>query len=148
MESEILDVRRLLRQGPQLRPGEFLGDGRYELLEPIGKGGFATVWKAWDAESERLVALKVLHGHHGEDRSRRERFFRGAHKMADLAHPHLVRVLASDLEEDGWCRPSPRALNLRILESCSGISGGFPGAQPLVAIDNLAHQAPCPLGTL
>lgn len=102
VEREILDLRRLLRQGPQLRTGNFLDDGRYELLEPIGKGGFATVWKAWDTESKKLVALKVLHGHHGEDLSRRDRFFRGARKMADLAHPNLVRVLANDLEEDGW----------------------------------------------
>ncbi len=102
VESEILDVRRMLRKGPQLHPGEFLGDGRYEIVEPIGAGGFATVWKAWDAEAEGLVALKVLHGHHGADRSRRERFFRGARKMAELHHPHIVRVLESRLEDDGW----------------------------------------------
>ncbi len=93
IEDEILDVRRLLRKGPQLRAGEFLGDGRYELLEPVGQGGFATVWRAWDTDVEEQVAVKVLHGHLSEDRSRRERFFRGARKMAELTHPHIVRVL-------------------------------------------------------
>lgn len=103
IEGEILDLRRLLRKGPQLRAGEFLGDGRYELLEPVGQGGFATVWKAWDNEGEgRLVALKVLHGHYSEDRSKRERFFRGARKMAELVHPHVVRVFESELEDEGW----------------------------------------------
>ncbi len=101
VDSEILHVRRLLRKGPQLLPGEFLGDGRYELLETIGQGGFATVWKAWDGDGEQLVALKVLHGHHSEDRGKRERFFRGARKMAELSHPHIVRVLESQCSEDG-----------------------------------------------
>ncbi len=102
IEGKILDVRRLLRKGPQLRPGEFLGDGRYQLIEVIGQGGFATVWKAWDGEDQRLVALKVLHGHYSEDRGKRERFFRGARKMAELAHPHIVLVLDSECADDGW----------------------------------------------
>ncbi len=102
IEGEILDVRRLLRKGPQLRPGEFLGDGRYELIEAAGQGGFATVWKAWDGEDQKLVALKVLHGHYSADRGKRERFFRGARKMAELAHPHVVRVLAEECADDGW----------------------------------------------
>ncbi len=102
VEAEILDVRRLLRKGPQLRPGEFLGDGRYELIEAVGQGGFATVWKAWDGDDQRPVALKVLHGHYSEDRGKRERFFRGARKMAELAHPHVVRVLAVECADDGW----------------------------------------------
>ncbi len=102
IEGEILDVRRLLRKGPQLRAGEFLGDGRYELLEPIGQGGFATVWRAWDTDVEEQVAVKVLHGHLSEDRSKRERFFRGARKMAELTHPHIVRVLEQEMLDDGW----------------------------------------------
>ncbi len=102
VQREILDVRRLLRKGPQLRAGEFLCDGRYELLELLGQGGIATVWKTWESEAERLVALKVLHGHHSEDRSHRERFFRGARKMAELAHPHIVRVYENEVEDDGW----------------------------------------------
>jgi formylglycine-generating enzyme required for sulfatase activity len=102
LQGEILDVRRLLRRGPQLRAGEFLGDGRYELLEVVGQGGFATVWKAWDVEGNRLVAVKVLHGHYAEDRSRRERFFRGARLMAQMAHPCIVRVLENEQSDDGW----------------------------------------------
>ncbi len=102
IEGEILDVRRLLRKGPQLRVGEILHDGRYELLGVIGQGGFATVWKARDQDEEQLVALKVLHGHYVDDRSKRERFFRGARKMAELAHPHIVRVLKASLVDEGW----------------------------------------------
>ena len=105
IQTQILDLRRLLRRGPQLQAGEFLGDGRYQLLEVVGQGGFATVWKAWDTEADQLVAIKVLHGHLAGDRSRRERLFRGARQMAQLSHQHIVRVWGSELREggeDGW----------------------------------------------
>ncbi len=48
------------------------------LSAELGQGGFAVVWKAWDSTRRSLVALKVLHGQYADDRSRRERFFRGA----------------------------------------------------------------------
>jgi formylglycine-generating enzyme required for sulfatase activity/tetratricopeptide (TPR) repeat protein len=102
LDGEILDVRRLLRKGPQLQSGEFLLDGRYRLVETLGKGGFATVWKAYDRQRKELVAVKILHGQHSEERMRRERFFRGARKMAELIHPNIVRVLETKLDDDGW----------------------------------------------
>ncbi len=102
LDGEILDVRRLLRKGPQLQPGEFLLDGRFRLVEPLGQGGFAVVWKAYDRQLRRVVAVKILHGQHSEDRTRRERFFRGARKMAELTHPNIVRVLEKEVEESGW----------------------------------------------
>ncbi len=99
LEREILEVQQLLRKGPQLRAGKFLGEGRYELIDLLGQGGFGTVWKAWDTEDKGHVALKVLRGEYSEDRSKRERFFLGARTMAELSHPHIVRVLECKLEE-------------------------------------------------
>jgi serine/threonine protein kinase len=61
-----------MRQGPQLKAGEFLWEGRLKLLEPLGSGGFATIWKGLDRKRHELVAIKVLHGQHVEDRSHRE----------------------------------------------------------------------------
>ena len=43
-EQEIVSLRKSLRRGPVLQAGELLGQGRYELLERIGQGGFAAVW--------------------------------------------------------------------------------------------------------
>jgi serine/threonine protein kinase len=101
VREEILRIRREIRDGPRLQAGEFLSDGRFRLIDILGRGGFATVWKAWDRKRHELVAVKVLHGQHSEDRSRRERFFRGARKMAELLHPGVVRVLEEHLEDGG-----------------------------------------------
>ena len=101
VREQILQLRREMREGGRLQPGDCLADGRFQLLEVIGRGGFATVWRAWDETKQELVAVKILHGLHAEDRSRRERFFRGARKMAELHHSGIVRVLEEHLEEGG-----------------------------------------------
>ncbi|MEM7353288.1 MAG: SUMF1/EgtB/PvdO family nonheme iron enzyme [Acidobacteriota bacterium] len=97
--EEILSLRRRLREGAQLKAGDFLLDGRFQLLEMIGQGGFAQVWKAYDQTRRALVAVKVLHGQHTGDASRRERFFRGARQMAQLTHPNVVRVIEEKCED-------------------------------------------------
>jgi formylglycine-generating enzyme required for sulfatase activity len=102
VRAEILDIRRHLREGGRLHPGDFLANGRFKLIEPLGKGGFATVWKAFDKRERNLVAIKVLHGQWADDRTRLERFFRGARKMATLQHPGIVRVLEPRMDEGGF----------------------------------------------
>ncbi len=92
IREEILDLRRRIREGG-LKPGDFLLDGRYQLLEKIGEGGFARVWKAWDYKHREVVAVKILHYQYAEDRTRCARFLRGARKMSGLQHPGIVRVL-------------------------------------------------------
>lgn len=103
VDQEIVDLRRKRREGGQLHVGEELNDGRYLLLERIGRGGFATVWRALDAgRGYRPVAIKVLHPNLAGDESRRERFFRGARAMAELDHPGVVRILEPKGEDSGW----------------------------------------------
>jgi serine/threonine-protein kinase len=102
VDREILDLRRQIRAGGQLRAGDSFADCRYLLLERIGCGGFATVWKAHDRQTGQLVAIKVLHGEFGGDLVRRERFFRGARIMADLDHDAVVRVIERRGEDEGW----------------------------------------------
>jgi hypothetical protein len=102
-DREILELRRKLRDGGQLRAGDALGDGRYLLVKPVGRGGFAVVWQAWDLTEQRLVAIKVLHHHLASDPQRRERFFRGARVMMDLKHPGVVRVSAPRGEDEAFC---------------------------------------------
>ena len=102
IDAELLELRREQRHGPTLHANEYLGNGRFRLIEMIGHGGFATVWKAYDKKERQLVAIKVLHGQFAPVESQRERLFRGARKMAELQHPHIVRVLVPEGEELGF----------------------------------------------
>jgi pSer/pThr/pTyr-binding forkhead associated (FHA) protein len=102
VDREILDMRRQLREGGQLRAGDSLGNGRYLLLRQVGRGGFAIVWEALDRERLDRVAVKVLHSNLAGDRIRLERFFRGARTMAELGHESVVRVLEKHGEDGGY----------------------------------------------
>ncbi|WP_437969908.1 SUMF1/EgtB/PvdO family nonheme iron enzyme [Sorangium sp. So ce260] len=101
-QEEVLALRRRMREGGQLRAGDRLGQGRYLLLERVGRGGFANVWRAHDDERGASVAIKVLHASLAEDTTRRERFFRGAQRMAALSHPGIVRVLEPCGDDGGF----------------------------------------------
>jgi serine/threonine-protein kinase len=67
-----------------LAPGTHLGP--YEILAPIGSGGMGEVWKARDTRLGRVVAIKRLHGQHGE------RFEQEARAIAALNHPHICQI--------------------------------------------------------
>ncbi|GGU15285.1 protein kinase domain-containing protein [Streptomyces lateritius] len=68
-------------------------DGRYQLIEAIGAGGFGQVWKAHDPKVDRLVAVKVLTGDGSADSSQQSaRFAREAAVAGSLSHPHIVTV--------------------------------------------------------
>lgn len=75
--------------------------GKYELLERVGKGGMAYVYKAYQPTIDRYVAVKVLHSHLAEDAEFLERFKREAKGLGSLHHPHIVSVIDFDVA-DGW----------------------------------------------
>jgi tRNA A-37 threonylcarbamoyl transferase component Bud32 len=66
--------------------------GRYRLLEAIGKGTSATVWRAFDQHMGLTVAVKVMHPQFSTDASRVERFEREARALAALGDPSIVKV--------------------------------------------------------
>ncbi|NVB80018.1 MAG: serine/threonine protein kinase, partial [Kofleriaceae bacterium] len=66
--------------------------GRYELVEEIGEGGMATVYRAKDKELRRDVALKVLFPHLARREDVVRRFHREARAAAGLEHPNILRV--------------------------------------------------------
>src|SRR5215212_5186694 len=72
-------------------PGDRLG-GRYELIEVIGAGGMAVVWRARDARLRRTVAVKILRPQFAEDAEFVERFESEARHAASLAHPNVATV--------------------------------------------------------
>ena len=70
--------------------------GRYHILEQLGQGGMATVYKAYDTRLEREVAIKVIRkGAFPPEQLERilKRFEREAKALARLSHPNIVKVL-------------------------------------------------------
>jgi serine/threonine protein kinase len=66
--------------------------GPYRIIEQLGQGGMATVYKAYHAALDRYVALKVLHPAFHEDQTFTARFQREARVVARLEHPNIVPV--------------------------------------------------------
>ncbi len=76
--------------------------GRYEIRERIGSGGMARVFKAWDTNLDRAVAIKILHEHLAEDTTFKERFKREAKFIASFSHPNIVPIFDFNaFERDG-----------------------------------------------
>ena len=75
---------------PTAAAGDVLSD-RYRLDEEIGRGGMGVVFRAWDSDLERSVAVKILGAHH-QVGDARDRLFREARAAAALSHPRVVAV--------------------------------------------------------
>jgi|SRR5579859_7588037 len=66
--------------------------GQLEVVEQIGQGGMATVYKAYQPALDRFVAIKVLPAAYAKDPTFMERFIREARAIARLYHPHILPV--------------------------------------------------------
>ena len=75
-------------------------DGRYEILEPIGFGGMAVVYKARCHRLNRLVAIKILKEELGKDDEFRNRFHAESQAVAMLSHPNIMSVYDVSTHED------------------------------------------------
>jgi len=73
--------------------------GKYEVLSQVGKGGMGAVYKVRHLTLETTLAVKVLPAELAEDGDLVRRFHQEARLMAQLRHPHIVRVL--DVDRDG-----------------------------------------------
>ncbi|MBM4422294.1 MAG: hypothetical protein FJ030_02745 [Chloroflexi bacterium] len=66
--------------------------GAYRIIAQLGQGGMATVYKAYHANLDRYVAIKVMHPAFKEDKSFLVRFQREARVLAKLEHPNIVPI--------------------------------------------------------
>jgi serine/threonine protein kinase len=66
--------------------------GPYQIISPLGEGGMASVYKAYHANLDRYVAIKVMHPAFKEDKTFVSRFEREARVLARLDHPNIVPI--------------------------------------------------------
>ncbi|WP_301120986.1 bifunctional serine/threonine-protein kinase/transporter substrate-binding domain-containing protein [Mycolicibacterium fortuitum] len=66
--------------------------GHYQLQKLIGRGGMGEVYQAYDSDTDRIVALKVLPPHLAQDATFQERFRRESHAAAGVSNPHVVPI--------------------------------------------------------
>ncbi|HEX6384152.1 MAG TPA: protein kinase [Anaerolineae bacterium] len=80
--------------------GQYLG--KYKIIERLGQGAMAQVYKAHQPTIDRLVAIKVMHPHLAESADFVERFKREARGLGQLHHPHIVSVLDFEAVDDQY----------------------------------------------
>ena len=76
------------------KPDHFIGTniGKYTLVEFLGEGGMAKVYKAYHPELRRYAAIKIMHPHFFEDKKVLARFQTEAQNLAMLRHPNIVQI--------------------------------------------------------
>jgi basic membrane lipoprotein Med (substrate-binding protein (PBP1-ABC) superfamily)/ABC-type phosphate/phosphonate transport system substrate-binding protein len=74
--------------------------GQYRIIEQLGKGGMATVYRAFQPSLERSVALKVLMPYFAHEEGFSKRFVREAKAIARLDHPHILPIYDFGQEGD------------------------------------------------
>ena len=109
---------------PDDTPGRTLA-GRYRLDGKIAEGGFAEVWRGYDQELQRVIAVKMPKASRLATGARVERFLAEARRVARLKHPGVVPVF--DVGRDG--------------DSCFIVSEFVEGGS---LADRIAHNRPTP----
>lgn len=74
--------------------------GKYEILDRLGRGGMAEVYRAYHASLDRYVAVKVLHSFLSDDPEFKARFEKEAQNIAKLRHPNIVQVYDFEYDTD------------------------------------------------
>ena len=75
---------------------------RYEILQVLGEGGMAFVYKARDTQLERFVAIKTLKPSYVNQETFVDRFKREARTAANLNHPNIVQIFDWGIEEEPY----------------------------------------------
>jgi len=79
--------------------GKTLG-GRYRIDDLLGQGGMSSVYKAFDPNLQRIVAIKLIHSHLASDPRFLSRFVEEATAVAKLRHPNIVQVFDFNHDDD------------------------------------------------
>jgi serine/threonine protein kinase len=74
--------------------------GKYRILEPLGRGGMAQVYKAYHPQLDRYMAIKILRSDLVENDEFLTRFRQEAHAVSGLRHANIVQVFDFDVQDD------------------------------------------------
>ena len=87
--------------------------GKYRLTNKVGEGSYGSVYRAWDSELERDVAIKILHRRVGDTRLR-DLLLQEGRALAKIQHNNVVRVLGIEAHGDrvGLCMEFVRGKTL------------------------------------
>jgi tetratricopeptide (TPR) repeat protein/tRNA A-37 threonylcarbamoyl transferase component Bud32 len=66
--------------------------GRFQLIDQIGRGGFGAVYRSYDSELKRFVAIKIPRADRSDSPAKEERFAREARNASHLQHPGIVSI--------------------------------------------------------
>jgi serine/threonine-protein kinase len=111
--------------------------GKYEIVEEIGRGGIAVVYKARDTTLGRVVALKVLDLYWAKDPSFVTRFHQEARAAANLRHPNIVTVYEAG-EADGQLFIAMEYLQGRTLRELLEVEGALALERALPILEQIA----------
>ncbi|HKE84199.1 MAG TPA: serine/threonine-protein kinase [Vicinamibacterales bacterium] len=73
--------------------------GKYKLADRVGAGSYGAVYRAWDADLERDVAIKILHHRFGDMRLK-DTLLKEGRALARIRHDNVVRVIGVEAHED------------------------------------------------
>lgn len=89
---------RKIKVSPVSLEGQMLG--KYRVMEMLGRGGMAQVYRAYHPQLDRYVAIKVLRADLVDEGEFLARFQREARAVAALRHPNIVQVFDFDIQDD------------------------------------------------
>jgi serine/threonine-protein kinase len=129
--------------GSAPRTGRLPALAKYEVIEELGHGGMATVYRAHDRRLARDVAVKVIHPHLRDSQEVAHRFFVEAKAVAKLRHPNIVEVfdVSSEGEPEQYLVVELlRGLTLRkLLQRTGAIPPEIAAALGIELLNALAH---------
>ncbi len=123
--------------------------GKYELYECLGQGGMGAVWKAFDPQLRRYVAIKLLLADLQADPGFVARFKREAQLIASLHHPNIVQIHDFQFADSQGSNPPTAYMVMDYVEGQTLATyihntsriGKFPSATEIVHLFNSISQA-------
>jgi predicted Ser/Thr protein kinase len=114
--------------------------GKYKVVELLGQGGMATVYKGYDEDVERYVAIKVLPPHPGMSDQTVERFRQEVRVIARLQHPHILPIYDYGSEYHGASDADILYLVMAYVDGGSLENRVDRGPMPVKDVDRILKQ--------